>query len=160
MKSRKIVLSFEKAKEWFNGSDQSLKTLALETYPELNKKITDRIKTFDDVLTELKITPEAFEVVRNTLNVEGFKYLFAQWKVEQIAKALNEDWEPDWDDSNEYKYYPWFDMRSSGGGFSFSDYGYGRTDSIVGSRLCFKSYELSTYAATQFKDIYEQMFKG
>ena len=36
-KERKAVLSFELAKQMFEGSDEQLKQLALNTYPELGK---------------------------------------------------------------------------------------------------------------------------
>jgi len=157
METRKIKLSFEQATEWYKGDNEALKEIALKTFPELKPKaVTERIKTWDDVKKELGIS---LEVVR-TINASFPKHLTCQWQVEQIVKALNEGWEPNWDDSNEYKYYPWFDMRSSGGGFSFDVGGRVSTRSGVGSRLCFKSSELAKYAATQFKDIYEGMFKG
>ena len=73
-----------------------------------------------------------------------------------LTKSLNEGWEPDWDNSSERKYFPWFNMSSSGSGFSFcvcDDWG---THSSVGSRLCFKSSELAKYAGTQFTDIYKE----
>ena len=77
-----------------------------------------------------------------------------------IAKALNEGWTPDWQNDNQYKYFPWFDMdnSSSAGRFSFlasdSLYSY----SLVGSRLCFKSEELADYAGTQFLELYRELF--
>lgn len=73
-----------------------------------------------------------------------------------VAKAINKGWEPDWNNSNQYKWWPYFDL-SSGFGFSYSDYGYGGTDtSASGSRLCFESEDKSEYAATQFIEIYKQ----
>ena len=61
---------------------------------------------------------------------------------------------------NEYKYFPWFDMdnSSSAGRFSFLDSDLLGSHSAVGSRLCFKSRELSNYAGNQFEDIYRKVF--
>ena len=32
----------------------------------------------------------------------------ARRKLETITEALNEGWRPDWNNTNEYKYFPWF----------------------------------------------------
>ena len=47
---------------------------------------------------------------------------------------------------------------SSAGRFSFRDSVYLISTSYVGSRLCFKSKDLATYAGTQFLDIYKDFF--
>jgi hypothetical protein len=83
-------------------------------------------------------------------------------KLTVIAEALNESWVPDWDNWNESKYYPWFNMRSesaggSGLGFSFHDIAYVYSGTCVGSRLVFKSRALAEYAGKQFTDIYRDL---
>ena len=114
--------------------------------------ITERIKTFEDACAYLGLNP--IEVLPPE-TIYNAKYLIACAKLAIITKALNEGWEPDWNNPNEYKYYPWFDMRSSGGGFSFGGDVSARTWSNVGSRLCFKSRDLAKYAGEQFLDIYK-----
>ncbi|MDR3057744.1 MAG: hypothetical protein LBU84_06345, partial [Prevotella sp.] len=71
-----------------------------------------------------------------------------------IAKALNEGWEPNWSDDNQYKYYPWLIYSDSSAAFRFDCTGYARTITDVGSRLCFKARDLAAYAGTQFIDMY------
>lgn len=75
------------------------------------------------------------------------------FKMTLIADALNEGWIPDWDNTSEYKYSPWF--KHSGGGFSFYGCDFDYTLSSVGARLVFKSRELAEYAGKQFLDIYK-----
>ncbi|MGB5818840.1 MAG: hypothetical protein WBG90_05095 [Saonia sp.] len=117
------------------------------------KEVTDRIKTFDDVLDELEISKEEFTNAASVLESDEVAYR----KVKLIAEALNEGWLPDWTDSNQYKYLPWFNMGgSSGSGFSFYGCGCWRTFSVCGSRLCFKSSELASYAGKQFEKIYKE----
>ena len=72
-----------------------------------------------------------------------------------IAITLNEGWTPDWNNDNQYKYYPWFYMGGSSG-FRCSGCGDWRSGSDVGSRLCFKTRELAEYAANQFTETYKQ----
>ena len=76
-------------------------------------------------------------------------------KLKVVAKAINQGWVPDWDNKNQSKWWPWFNL-SSGFGFSSSGYSCDLADACVGSHLCFESEAKSNYAATQFIDIYKQ----
>jgi hypothetical protein len=125
------------------------------SFCEKPKKVTDRIKTFDDVLKELDIDPAKFLMQCDGLSTDEVAYR----KVKLIVQALNEGWTPDWTDGQWNKYYPWFYMGgSSGSGFAYDDYGAWDTYSSCGSRLCFKSSELAKYAGQQFTDIYKDFF--
>ena len=88
--------------------------------------------------------------------------LTAHYKLVIIAQALNDGWEPDWTNYDEYKYYPWFvvEEKSSGPGLglSYIVYAYAGSFADVGSRLCYRTRELARYAGTQFKDLYEEYF--
>jgi len=119
--------------------------------------IQEKIKTFEDACTSLNISstlPEFSGVPENLV-----KSLTAHYKLCIITEALNEGWTPDWS-NGEWKYFPYFYMNdsSSPGRFSFGDSGNLRSNSTVGSRLCFKSEELSDHAAEQFTDIYKDYF--
>ena len=120
--------------------------------------ITDRLKTFADVCEELGLDPaKVLPYPDPQSDEEHGVNAFA--KVQLIAKALNEGWKPNWDDINEYKYYPWFDMRSAAGsGFSRSSYDLTSSHSYVGSRLCFKTSDLAIYAGNQFEAEYKALF--
>jgi hypothetical protein len=144
------IKAFEQADE---SGKQMLKTLFPNLVPG---KITDRIKTFEDALA-LYSASENTRMFLNYNSVDG-DLLAAQahLKMTIIAQALNEGWTPNWNDEDEYKYYPWFYLDSPGFQL-FNVYSY-YTSSNVGSRLCFKSEELAQYAANQFKNIYEQLF--
>jgi hypothetical protein len=111
-------------------------------------KITDRIKSFEDACRELGEDPANFNV--------GMPDEIAYKKLKVITRALNEGWEPNWNNDNQYKWYPWFYMDSPG--FRFYDSYYSRTAASAGagSRLCFKSQELSTYAGQCFLELYRQ----
>ena len=121
------------------------------------KDIKERIKTFDDVIRELGDDPEEF---KNAISIMEEPDEIAYVKLKLIAKALNEGWTPDWSNGEWDKWYPWFKMddSSSAGRFSFGDSVFQGSASGVGSRLCFKSRELSNYAGKQFEDIYRKVF--
>lgn len=114
-----------------------------------SKKITDRIKTFEDACNEAGVT--TFDVFSTSDSPDEVAYK----KLKLIIKVLNEGWEPNWNDSNEQKWWPYFEW-SSGSGFDFSasNFAYDCAFTAVGSRLCFKTRELAQYAGSQFIEIY------
>lgn len=102
-------------------------------------KITDRIKTFEDACQEIG-ADEDTEHPMDRLAI--------------IVKALNEGWTPDWNSSNEGKYFPYF--KWNGTGFSCHYFNYWTSFTYVPSRLCFKNSELAIYAAKQFEELYNE----
>ena len=78
-------------------------------------------------------------------------------RLQIIAKALNEGWKPNWNDANEYKYYPWFDLRGASFLFSYVYFNFCDADSGSGSRLCFKSMELAEHAGRTFINKYKNL---
>lgn len=119
-----------------------------------NQKITELVKSFEDArnMTGRPDVPDF-----SNLPTDMRKHFEAQYKMIVIAEALNEGWIPDWDNYDEYKYYPWFEMSPSSFAFgvSYSD----STNAIAGSgsRLKFRTHELSEYAAKQFIDIWKDI---
>ena len=119
------------------------------------KDIKERIITFDDVLRENGVKIEVFENNIQDLTTDEVAYKM----LKEIVKAFNECWTPDWTDSSQGKYVPWFKMGSpSGGGLSCDDCAIWNSISHVGSRLCFETREQAKYAGKQFEDLYKSYF--
>ncbi|MFH6966452.1 hypothetical protein [Flavobacterium sp. FlaQc-28] len=118
------------------------------------KSIKERIKSFDDVLSELNIVRSDFDLSCHGLETDEVAYR----KAKLVAKVFNEGWIPDWTDG-QYKYFPYFRMGSpSGVGFSYDGYDDWSTYSVVGSRLAFKSSDLAEYAGKLFEqEIYKPL---
>ena len=118
--------------------------------------ITDKVKSFEDACQLLGIEPNVPEV--SMLPENHQKAIVAHYKLVIIAEAVNEGWKPNWDNWDERKYYPWFDLEgsSSGAGFSYDDCDVWYSHSNVGSRLCFKNRDLAKYAGQQFESIYKE----
>lgn len=81
------------------------------------------------------------------------KAITANHKLIIIAEAIQEGWTPNWNDDDQYKWFPYFDMEN---GFGFRDtccwtYSYGS----VGSRLCFESSEKARWFGEQFLDLHK-----
>jgi hypothetical protein len=121
------------------------------------------IKTFEEACKKLKLDPAAILPDVSRFPAKHQKAITATAKMYIVAEALNEGWEPNWNDSDEYKYFPWFDMeedkKNNPSGFRFvgTYFDYSVTYSAGGSRLCFKSQKLSDYCATQFVELWRDM---
>jgi hypothetical protein len=121
------------------------------------------IKSFEEACAARGYDPAAILPDMSAMPVRHQAALQATAKLYIIAEALNEGWEPDWDDDGQYKYYPWFDLevhkKNNPTGFRFygSRYDYSGTYSTGGSRLCFRTRELSDYAGKTFVELYRNM---
>lgn len=120
-----------------------------------------KIKTFDDACNALQLDAMKALPDVSMMPEKHQKSITAYCKLIIIAEALNEGWQPNYSDTNEYKYYPYFWVKAdadnpAGVGFEDSVYDYWCTGTDVGSRLCFKSSDLSEYAAATFEDLYKE----
>ena len=115
----------------------------------LSGKITDRIKTFADACEAVREDPNQSKF--NTGSADDIAYQ----RLKVVVRALNEGWTPDWNNSNQYKWYPWFYLDKPGFRFYGAGYAYAYSHATCGSRLCFSSEELAKYAANQFLDLYK-----
>lgn len=93
------------------------------------------------------------------------QHKLAEWKLQIVIAAINEGWQPNWNDTSEFKYYPWWriltsESRSSGRGLSFLDYVCGDSTARVGPRLVFKDRARVYHAAEHFKELYEEFYLG
>jgi len=72
MEQRKAVLSFDLAKRLFDGNDENLKQLALDTYPELSPPTTEEL--FLDLLNGCVVTTVSDN--RYTMFIKNGDWLF------------------------------------------------------------------------------------
>ena len=115
------------------------------------------IKTFEDACAQLNI--DQADMPNLSLIPEEFrKPLLSAYKLMIIYKAINNGWVPDWSDDDQYKWFPWFKVLSSGSGFSNSCSYYYCEYSTVGSRLCTDTSEKAEYIAEQFESEYVDYF--
>lgn len=104
-----------------------------------NKNYKD-IKTFTDACVAVGITEKMFYDKHSCLS----SYLLNTAKLEIINKAINGTWVPDWNNTNEYKYHPYFKIGSSV--FYYSAPWLSNAYVNVGSRFCFETGEQANYA--------------
>ena len=150
-----LQLDKEKALKAFREANDDGKKLLIELYgrelfPE--KNAIKRITTLEMACVDLGLLSEGaigqFVGEKHGTSLQAYTQLIV------IADALNEGWVPNWNDGNEYKWYPWFKYNGWGFGFSGTGFGYTFTHACLGSRLVFKSQELAEHAGRTFESIY------
>lgn len=125
------------------------------------EEITDRVKSYTDACNVLGIEP----MNEQDMKARGYRPdEIARRKLETITEALNEGWKPDWNNTDEYKYYPYFYIKENAkakgtaglaSAITYSTASF--TNAHVGSRLCFHDSETARYAGRTFTELYEQI---
>lgn len=112
-------------------------------------------KYFQQACSELGILNALPEV--SMLPERNQKAVIAFYKLSVIIQWVNEGWEPNWQDREERKYFPWFDVLPAGLGYSYAYITASNTSAALGSRLCYKSADLSKEWAQKLLPLYEDM---
>ena len=113
MEERNITVTLNKAKEWFNSGNATLKEIALQAFSEEELTTFDftKIKTFEDALTALGYKESTKVYIRNTINDISMysRASAAMTKLNIIRKALNlgQDLHLTKDPKDSYIYYPY-----------------------------------------------------
>lgn len=180
-----IKVNKESLLDAYRNAGNEGRNVLVNLFPEMDFRkslpVTERVKTWDDVVRELGYDPVE-RLLDHTERGDGFNFEpdeIAYIKLKAIAKVLNEGWEPKFV-KGEWRYFPWFYLytqdeidkmtpekrscvvlRSNSyanayGGVACAnascDSSYANAD--YGSRLAFKSEELAVYAGKQFTDIW------
>lgn len=154
---KRLYIDEEKAKSLYEKASPEFQAMLEDAFGKrLFKSVQDRIKSYEDACNEIGLDPEDLPEVENC-EPEDRASIIAFYKLTIIARALNEGWTPNWQDSYELKYYPWFKVANHtrfvyAGTYSTS------TTAIadIGSRLCCKSDELATYFGMQFENLWSK----
>ena len=183
----KITISKESLFDAYRNAGPETRDVLGHLVPELDTDfrkslpVTERVKTWDDVVRELGYDPVE-RLLDHTERGDGFNFEpdeIAYIKLKAIAKVLNEGWEPQFI-KGEWRWFPWFylytqeeidkmtpEKRSrvvlrsnssayANGGVADAVAVYDSSDAstFYGSRLAFKTEELAVYAGKQFTDIW------
>lgn len=109
-KERNVTITLDKAIEWFNSSNATLKEIALQAFgkEELTAFDFTRIKTFEDACNTLSIDRKAVNYLVRVMNGIS-KASVAMFKLNIIRKALNlgQDLHLTKDPKDSHLYYPY-----------------------------------------------------
>jgi len=111
------------------------------------------IKTYSEVCKKLgveELTEKDFKQFG-----EDSKKMLAFHKIKNIEKLFNGSWKPNWKNTSQYKWYPYFDINSSGGlgGVFFSSFFL----SFRGSTGVYKDEKTASFVGETFIKIYEDL---
>ena len=109
---RNITITLEKAKEWYNSGNTSLKEVALQAFDEKELTAFDftRIRTFKDACEALDLDyDDIVDTIENIIIFGHSKASAAMFKLNIIRKALNlgQDLHFAKAPKNSYIYYPY-----------------------------------------------------
>ena len=138
-----IVTSYEEARKYLGGKPNNDFTVA-------KKVVSGNCIKLDEVTRLVK-----------DINPSHVKALIALNELFTIAQAWNkeDEFEPDFSNSNQYKYFPWFVYDNGAAGFVFALTYHTATYpcAYFGSRLCFKTPERARQFGEQFIDLWNDV---
>lgn len=138
-----IVTSYEEARKYLGGKPNNDFTVA-------KKVVSGNCVKLDEVTRLVK-----------DINPSHVKALIALNELFTIAQAWNkeDEFEPDFSNSNQYKYFPWFVYDNGSAGFVSANTSYTASiaSAIIGSRLCFKTPERARQFGEQFIDLWNDV---
>lgn len=138
-----IVTSYEEARKYLGGKPNNDFTVA-------KKVVSGNCVKLDEVTRLVK-----------DINPSHVKALIALNELFTIAQAWNkeDEFEPDFSNSNQYKYFPWFVYDNGAAGFvyAYSDAAATYANAYFGSRLCFKTPERARQFGEQFIDLWNDV---
>jgi len=115
------------------------------------------IKSYEDACKALSVAPIS-EQAFNAFPKSDRANLMAYYKLTVITRAINDGWQPNWNDRNEDKYEPYYFTNSAGLSYALARRVPSYTIAYIGSRLCFRDYDRVLYAVHTFDDLYKAYF--
>ena len=139
-----VVTTYEEAREYLGGKPNADFTVTKKILSGNHVKLDDVANLVSEV------------------NPKHIKALIAYNRLCTIAQAWNkaDGFEPDFSNTSQYKYFPWFVYDNGAAGFVSAATSYTATSAIasVGSRLCFKTRERAMQFGKQFIDLWNDVF--
>ena len=129
--------------------------------PVFNKIFKNFLKEENDLFKTTKYADVCKALKVKVLTIKDFSFLpewqrkkaFYSHQIQNLVKYFNGDWTPDWNNTNQYKHFPYFEKRSCGWVFGVS--GYRCCDSGAGAAVGFyKDEKTSSFVGKTFIDIY------
>lgn len=151
-----IKISEEKARQMYKTASKDIKELLEANFESsiLNPNIMDIIKIEEDVYKYSGKKKEDVLPYKNpktkqekSLNALAFIYL--------LCEILNEGWITDFSDSNQYKYYPYFEFKNKKWLF-YCSFDLGSFSDGISALAFLKTEELSNYVGNQFLLKYQE----
>ena len=139
-----VVTTYEEAREYLGGKPNADFTVAKKILSGNHVKLDDVANLVSEV------------------NPKHIKALIAYNRLCTIAQAWNkaDGFEPDFSNTSQYKYFPWFEYSRDAAGFvsAYTNYTATTASAYFGSRLCFMTRERAKQFGKQFIDLWNDVF--
>ena len=139
-----VVTTYEEAREYLGGKPNADFTVAKKILSGNHVKLDDVANLVSEV------------------NPKHIKALIAYNRLCTIAQAWNkaDGFEPDFSNTSQYKYFPWFEYSMDAAGFvcASTNNAAATANATVGSRLCFMTRERAEQFGKQFIDLWNDVF--
>lgn len=147
------------ATELYPTATGKFKTMLEEKFGEIliPKKITDKVKSFEDACKILGKDPKKELPYAKPANARQ-EFANAAIMLDIISEALSEGVILDWANLSQKKWWPLFTDYKSGSGFRFDGSGgvWASSGAGGGARLCVPTKELANYFGNQFLSIWNK----
>ena len=139
-----VVTTYEEAREYLGGKPNADFTVAKKILSGNHVKLDDVANLVSEV------------------NPKHIKALIAYNRLCTIAQAWNkaDGFEPDFSNTSQYKYFPWFEYSRDAAGFvsALTSAAAASAHAHFGSRLCFMTRERAEQFGKQFIDLWNDVF--
>jgi hypothetical protein len=115
------------------------------------------IKTIEDAFKKVGMDPQLRPDI-SMLPKKNGAFLITAFLLSIVFEAINDGWEPDYSNHNQYKYFPWPWVSSSGFVFALSHYYCDYASACVSFRLCTDTANKAKYVLTQFPDLCKEWY--
>lgn len=144
------------ARELMKEFREESSIFSTQQLPKISKStdLTKVVKTIEQVYELLERDMPTIDNYKHVPTYKRERALYSQY-IDDISELFNRGWKPNWTNSSEYKYYPYFEFRGSR--WVFYDFGSILDCSFLGSGFYYKDQKTSDYCGTQFIDIYSKV---
>lgn len=136
-----VELTSDEVNEMFDASDEK-QTKILNKFLKRDNGVMDIVTSYETACDSLGVKPNK--------NVTPYE------KLTTIIKALNQGWYPNFANTDERKYFNYY--QKSNGVFSVCDVVYDSTNMTVPSALYFKDEKTARYANEKFFKEYKELY--
>ena len=151
----KLEITIENAKKAYQDGSKETRKLMEQLFGSSvfkTSKNWEEIKSFELACEQIGVDP--VELVKN-LQASGYTDdEIAYKKLKLVISVINGTWVPDYTNSNQRKWSPYFNCQS-GFGFQNANAGYGNSHTDLGSRLVLETEKKAIHMGTYFLSEYK-----
>lgn len=150
IKPKGIYMNIQQAEQIIEKMEKEISNL--REFIDQEKRIDIfKVTTYEEVCKKLKENPVTISYF--AIDLKNIDKLVKLAKLDQVQRFFNQGWIPDWANTKEGKYYPFFKWNKTSGSLVFSGHAY--CGEITYREVAFyQSHEISDHIGKYFSDLY------